>query len=289
MTEPDLACILLSHGNPPELLDAVRSLTAATIPLEIVVVNSGGGDAAKSIAEAGFAVRVINVAERLLPGGARNRGIAGSRAPYLAFLACDCTAAPGWAEERLRLHRSGRLAVASAITNPFPRNLAAWASHVALYAYRMPGLPAERALRFGGSYARSLFEQFGLFREDLRGAEDTEFHRRLGSLEIVWAPAVRTAHRHPTTIVQLLTDQYRRGRRSAIGWRKMNGHTPWFVARNAILRSPRQFVVALRHAAADERKWIVTSAFHFTLAVLSYAAGAAAEALRSGNEPIVDD
>ena len=115
-----LACIVLSLGSPPELIGAVRSLQAQDAPVEIVVVNSGGGRPAEMLRDAGANVRLIDVEARLYAGGARNIGIAASAAPYVAFLAADCAAEPGWVSGRLRRHRNGALAVSSAITNPTP-------------------------------------------------------------------------------------------------------------------------------------------------------------------------
>ncbi|HYH47235.1 MAG TPA: glycosyltransferase family A protein, partial [Thermoanaerobaculia bacterium] len=93
---PDLACVVLALGNPPELAAAVRSLLDQGEPMEVVVVNSAGGGAAATLAAAGLAVPVIERPERLLPGAARNLGIAATRAPFVAFLAADCWAEPGW-------------------------------------------------------------------------------------------------------------------------------------------------------------------------------------------------
>ena len=80
MSAPDLACVVLGLGNPPELPDAVRSLLSQSEPIEVVVVNSAGGGAAAALAAAGLDVPVIERAERLLPGAVRNLGIAATRA-----------------------------------------------------------------------------------------------------------------------------------------------------------------------------------------------------------------
>jgi glycosyltransferase involved in cell wall biosynthesis len=282
-----LACVVLSLGNPPELAAAVRSLVEQSEPVEVVVVNSAGS-AAASLAAAGLEVPIVEHAERLLPGAARNLGIAATRAPYIAFLAADCLAEPGWASARLRAHRAGAVAVASAVTNPYRRNLAAWASYVALFSRRMPGVPAVDALRYGVSYDRRLFHRFGTFREDLRGGEDTELHQRFGGeIGIGWEPAVRTAHRHPRHLAALLVDQYRRGARSSAAWARLQGPTPRFVAINALRRVPGGVATAWRSAGAGERLWIAAASPLLPLAALAYAAGAlrAARGNGRGEEP----
>lgn len=283
---PDLACVVLALGNPPELAAAVRSLLEQGEPLEVVVVNSAGGDAAATLAAAGLAVPVVEHPERLLPGAARNLGIAATRAPLVAFLAADCWAEPGWAAARLQAHRAGAAAVASAVTNPYRRSLAAWASYVALFSRRMPGAPAGEALLYGVSYARGLFDRFGLFREDLRGGEDTELHQRLmGQVAIAWVPAVRTAHRHPRGLAALFADQYRRGARSARSWACLQGPRPGQVAFDALRRVPAGLGVAWRGAGPGERRWIAAAGPVLPAAALAYAAGALCGGRQRGDEP----
>lgn len=285
---PDLACAVLALGNPPELPAAVRSLLGQSEPVEVVVVSSGGGEVRSTLSREGLEVGVIEIAERLLPGAVRNLGIAATRAPFVAFLAADCLAEPGWAAARLAAHRGGALAVASAVTNPFRRDLAAWASYVALFSRRMPGTPGAEALLYGVSYARGLFETCGLFREDLRGGEDTEFHERLREhAAIVWEPAVRTAHRHPRRLAALLRDQHRRGARSATAWAKLQGPGAREVALTALRRLPADFRRAWRGAGGAERFWIAAAGLVLPAAALAYAAGAlaAGRAPERGEEP----
>ena len=223
---PLLACVVISFRNQPGLVAAVRSLLAQNRPLEIVVVNSGGGDPAGSLRGAGIdQVQVINVQERLYVGAARNMGIDATRAPYVAFLAADCTAEDRWAARRLKKHRAGALAVASALVNPYPNNYYAWASYILLRIRRAPGMPPSHALLFSVSYARELFDRFGRFREDLPAAEDTYFNRRFkDTVPIEWDPTVRTAHRgEPMSFGELIRDQYARGKRWARSLEKIKG------------------------------------------------------------------
>ena len=86
---PDLAVVVLSVGAPAELHTAVESLQRQSVPLEIVVINSGGGEPRDVLPDSGRGVNIISVPERLWPGAARNLGIRSTRAPYVAFLASD--------------------------------------------------------------------------------------------------------------------------------------------------------------------------------------------------------
>jgi len=72
------------------------------------VVNSAAGDAGALLRDARIDVTSRDYGERLFAAGARNRGIAATTAPVVAFLASDCRACPGWLEARLARHRAGR-------------------------------------------------------------------------------------------------------------------------------------------------------------------------------------
>ena len=211
----DLAVVVISLRNEPGLVDAVRSLISQRPRPEMVVVNTGGGNAGATLTAAGIQVRSIESPEPLHAGAARNLGVRETTAPFVAFLAADCRAEPGWVAERVRRHRAGADAVASVITNASPSSASASAAHLLLYARRMASTSAANRLRYGVSYARPTLERLGPFREDLRQGEDSELNRRLEAT-IEWAPGVRTAHRNPLGPWQLVRDQYARGCRSRL-------------------------------------------------------------------------
>ncbi len=283
MTTPELAVVILSVGAPPELRQAVESLLRQTEPLEIVVVNSGGGDLA-AVLPAGQNIKTIEVEGLLWPGAARNAGIRATNAPWVAFLASDLAAAPGWAAERLTLHRAGRASVASAVSNTQTGNLFAWASHVALHVRRMRGLPKRKAHRYGASYARSLFDHYGLFREDLRIGEDTEFHRRMRRRDRpVWAPKVVASHRYPGSWRELLTDQRARGERAATHWPiERRGSTIF----RGLERLGQTLPLALRTARGRDRWMILAAAPVLAAACFAYEAGVS-HAVRTSSDVAV--
>jgi glycosyltransferase involved in cell wall biosynthesis len=207
---------VLSYRDDPSLVDAVQSVLDQSEPVELVVVNSGGGDPAERLRRAGVSVPVVNVPERLYPGGARNRGIDATTAPFVSFLAADCVAQPGWVAGRLREHRRGAVAVAATLTNASPANLPSTASYLLLHNRLVTADPSVPTALYGLSYARTLFDRYGRFSEDLRAGEDTEFNARFSADHpIVKPPDVRTAHRYPTTVAGLLRDAFRRGRLQA--------------------------------------------------------------------------
>lgn len=235
---PEIAAIVISYGDRAPVVEAVRSLLQQAVPAEIVVVHSGPGDPAARLQEAGLEVQVISSSRRLFAGGARNLGIAATHAPYVAFLADDCLAEPGWLAERLRLHQEGAPAVASSLLCHKPNHPVALAAHLSLYVRRMPRAHPSVALAYGASYARTLFAQYGLFRDDLESGEDTEFHQRLAPADQPqWQPQIRTVHAGAETLSAFLSVQYQRGRRMANAWSDIGSHRPGFVARNALART----------------------------------------------------
>src|SRR5690606_5135806 len=151
---------------------AVASIRAQDSPAEIVVVNSGGGDPFKVLAEHLEYVRLIDVHERLYAGSARNIGIEASGAPFVAFLASDCQACAGWLSGRLARHRAGALAVSSAVVATSAERTLDHASILSLYGSRSPEVPADLADRYGVSYARELFTRSGYFAPGMRVGED---------------------------------------------------------------------------------------------------------------------
>lgn len=233
----DLSVVVLSLRAPATVVAAVASLLAQQPTPEVIVVNSGGGDARRRLQDAGLDAIVVEHAGRLMPGGARNLGIDAAHGRYVAFLADDCLAEPGWVSARLRAHAGGAVAVASALVCDRPGHPVALAAHLSLFVNRMPATPAAHALRYGASYDCQLFERYGRFREDLRAGEDTEFHQRLpADARPVWAPDVRTVHRSPTRLRAFLSDQHARGRRTARVWRDINGQSRRSVAAAVIGR-----------------------------------------------------
>jgi glycosyltransferase involved in cell wall biosynthesis len=236
--EPRIAVIVMSYGLRPSLADAVRSVQNQDEAAEIVVVHSGDSDVAAYFQGVGIDVRVVKSDKRLLPGATRNAGIAATRAPIVSFLADDCLAEPGALRERLKAHDAGARAVASALLCHQPRNPCALAAHLSLYARRMPGAAPDVALRYGASYARVLFDEIGLFREDLESGEDTEFHQRLSEVDQpVWRPDVCTTHIGVETFGKLLAGQFRRGRRMAGAWAALGRFDKLAVARDALART----------------------------------------------------
>lgn len=211
----DLAVVVIGFMAREDLSAAVASLRAQS-PAEIVVVNSGGGPVREKLGPHLDHIRLIEIEAPLLVGAARNIGVDHSRAPYVAFLAGDCTAAPGWVAARLEAHRAGARAVASAVAPPAGAGYWARAAHLCLFGSRSPRIPAAMAQRYGASYDRRVFAEFGYFNPALRIGEDSDLAQRLGGeITAEWNSTVVTIHPGPASAAAFATDMLERGRRAA--------------------------------------------------------------------------
>jgi glycosyltransferase involved in cell wall biosynthesis len=212
--ESPLAVVVIGLCAPKSLLNAVHSLLDQEPAPEIVVVNSGGGAVAEVLGESVRSIVLVEVSHRVHVGAARNMGIQVSRAPFVAFLAADCLAAPGWVRTRLQAHLEGECAVGSAVDNDKPCNPFAWAAHLMTFGHRMGGLKSAGAAAYGASYDRTLFDKYGLFSEAMIVGEDSEFHSRFRRYHsVLLHNAIRTIHSNPDNPISFFKDQFWRGRR----------------------------------------------------------------------------
>lgn len=219
MNSSPIAVVIMSINSEPYINEALASIAEQDVKAEIVIVNSGRQLTNAQVKQFEEQGRVVQVKEPLLPGGARNLGIRHTSAPFICFLAADCLATSGWLSRRLEAHASGIQLVSSAL-RPAPHrrgriSYASWASYWTMHPRRRPEAKPSECLRFGLSYSRNVFEQIGLFREDLRVGEDTQLNAQASDFFGIpyWSPDIITLHRYPTTITGALIDQFKRSRR----------------------------------------------------------------------------
>jgi GT2 family glycosyltransferase len=269
--------IVLSYREETTVVDALDSLVSQGVPLEIVVSHSGNGRTPRLVAAAHPAVRVIEASSRRLPGAARNAGVAATTAPFVAFLAADCVAQPGWASARLARHEAGAAAVASAMAAPgvLP---AALASHLLQHWSRMPHRRPRAPQRFGVSYSRALLAGVGGFREDLAIAEDAELNARVlaAGIAIEWAPDVLLAHAYPQTARRLAADAFARSRRrAAVRGRPARRLA---LAGRALAAAPAGVVTVFAPGSPVARRRLLRALPHLALGACAGCAGALAGA-----------
>lgn len=279
--DAEISVVVMATDSPGTVADAVRSLLEQDEKAEIVVVNTGDGTLREHLAAERDFVVTVETPSRQYPGGTRNLGIRHSHAPVVAFLAADCLAAPGWLRQRLVTHRAGSKAVASAVLPLLEDGrrqipTAAWATYAAMHARRMPDIPAAKSNRYGVSYDRGLFDEFGLFREDLRIAEDTEFNHRIkASHSPTWNPEIITFNRYPASLVAAIQDQFKRGRRAAAFQVNQTTATPlqFFLSlRERRVEVPKRFVRG--YCSGERREAMLRARRLLPLLALSFGFGA---------------
>jgi glycosyltransferase involved in cell wall biosynthesis len=214
--EAGISVVVMAINGDPRALDAIRSLLAQTVPVEIVVVNTGRGSLRELLRGLDERLVLIESETLRLPGGTRNLGIRFTTKPVVAFLAADCLATPEWAARRIDAHRTGASAVASALlpagSHGGTVTASSWASYALLHVRRAPEAPPAWAALYGVSYLRTCFDLHGSFPEDLLVGEDSAFNARVASVAaIVWEPSIVTLHRYPEKLAEGVVDSFRRG------------------------------------------------------------------------------
>ncbi|MFC3088745.1 glycosyltransferase [Tabrizicola soli] len=215
----DLATVVIGFRSQPGLLSAVRSVLDQGT--EIVVVNSGGGSVRADLAPVADRIRLITSDTPLRVGAARNIGVAASRAPFIAFLAGDCLAEPGWVAGRLARHHAGAASVSTAVSGLPGAGLVALAANRLRYSARNPFADPRSLSHYGQSCSRHLLGLSGHFPPALSAGEDTALNRAaVGFSQPHWTPGVVTLHRDLTDLALLVADERMRGQRRA-------GHPPF--------------------------------------------------------------
>ena len=180
---------------------------------EIVVVDNASEDGSADVARA-FTAEVLSVPQANV-ATLRNRGVARSRAPVIAFVDADHEIAPAWIDAAL-----GRLADPSiaAIGAPcYPPADGTWVQH-AYDRLRAHSARARDVSWLGsGNLAvrREAFERVEGFDETLEACEDVDLCSRLrrAGYRLVDDPALVSVHLgDPSTIGALVRSEMWRGR-----------------------------------------------------------------------------
>ncbi len=240
-----LSVVVISHAGAVSPRRAIASIRAQSDDCEVILVHSGGGDdwsgLKRDLAEHLDHIRLIAVAAPLMVGAARNIGIEASRGDYVAFLAGDCEAGPGWVDARLAHHRSGALSISTAVMPSHPGTLGGFLVETFVFARRGLSVDPDEAVHCGRSYARQLFAEAGLFAPGLRVGEDSELNARVDTIAApLWVPEAFVRHDDPTNPLRILRDIMRRASRGAVHQRPDAAEgDDWIAAVRTSRRSAR--------------------------------------------------
>lgn len=159
----------------PTVLDALAPQVAGRPGRQAVVVDSSGDDTPERIRRRWPWVQVVALADRTLPGRARNLGVSATAAELLAFLDADAVPAPGWLDALEAALGAGWAAVAGAVANGTPASRVGTAMWVLEFSEWLPGRRGRpgHAASCNLAVRREVLRQAGGFPEDLWPGEDT--------------------------------------------------------------------------------------------------------------------
>lgn len=225
-TEADaiaLSAIVIAQRDAAAIARTVGSVVGQVCPepFEVIVVVSGSPETAAVVRRDFPAVRLIELDQPVLPGAARNAGLAVARGEFVSFPGSHVELPPGSLAARLAAHRRGYAMVTGVAVNGTSTR-AGWASY---FLDHHEGLPGHGPSVIAGapahcSYARQPLLEAGGFPEDRRTGEDTAVNRRLAARGYVALrdPAIVFVHRSPCrTPWRLARHHFHRGR----GWGRL--------------------------------------------------------------------
>ena len=203
--------ILNEADSLPELLKAISSQTRP--PREAIFVDSGSTDGSadliREFAQCSNVVVAFRVESNLggLPGGNRNRGIQAAQCEWIAFLDAGIIPEPTWLERLVNWAETKQTKAVFGVCQ-FDA-AAAFPKAVCAISY---GCGAVHPVLPASLFHRSVFDSTGLFREDLRAAEDRlwlrGFEAAFGPRPVSSAAVVHYCH-FPSSLPKLARKYWR--------------------------------------------------------------------------------
>jgi glycosyltransferase involved in cell wall biosynthesis len=216
-TRPVLSAVVISRGDEQRIDEVMQALVGqqTSEPVEFILVCSGGDRTAEIVRARYPQVRVVEFAEGVLPGRARNAGLRLARGDFVSFPGSHVILPPGSLEARILAHYLGHTMVTGTALNGTPQ-LSGWASWFLDQSEALPGRPSGElsAAPSHCSYLRWPLLELGGFPEDRRTGEDTvvnwELWRRRHTA--YRAADVVLVHRSPCTDpFRLIRHHFQRG------------------------------------------------------------------------------
>jgi glycosyltransferase involved in cell wall biosynthesis len=188
-TTPTVSVIVPVFNGATTLLDAIESIRAQEIDLEIIIVDDGSTDETHALIETLDDVIAIRQDNRG-PAAARNNGLEFARAPFVAFLDDDDV----WMPQKLR----DQLALLEA--HPDAALVLGYTAFQSRSAEQSWSSVAEPHLLYHLGAAlcrRDTFDRIGMLDPALRSSEDVDWFLRVrdAGLGIIVSPDVVQIHR----------------------------------------------------------------------------------------------
>ena len=221
-----LSCsVVVASFRPGSLID--RCLTALLaqqgVPTpHLVVVDSSTDGTAERLRRAFPTIEVVALARQTPQSVARNIGIAGTQAPFIAMTDQDCLVPPDWLARLLARHQEGAYAaVGGAIGNGTPESAVGTASYLIEFNEFLPTGDVHFVTMVphcNVCFRREVFSKTGPFVAVPPGAEDLVFNFLLcqQGQRILFDPNIVVKHMNRTTFSAFLQHQRLLGLGSAV-------------------------------------------------------------------------
>ena len=216
--EPTMSVVIISRDEERLIDRAVKAALAQDTDehYEVIVVTSGSDDTVSRVRQTYPDVAVVDLGPSVLPGAARNAGVAASNGRWITFPGSHVELRPDTVAKRVAAHRMGWPMVTDTMLNG-TQTKAGWASWFLDNAGLLPDQPS-RAIEGPPSrcsYHRSLLAEVGGFPEDRRTGEDSVVNEELFArgYGAWWAADCVTVHHTPCETVSILIRHHaKRGR-----------------------------------------------------------------------------
>jgi GT2 family glycosyltransferase len=217
MSEPPRVSVIIpaynSEGTITATLEALER--QAFTDFETIVVDSSPGEATARLMAGRFPdVTYHHSAQRLLPHGARNRGVEFAQGELLVFTDPDCVAGPDWLARLVAAHDQGHPVVGGAIEVD-----GGWIEqgiHLSKFSAWTGGGPAGTRADLATAnvlWDRSLITRVGPFPTDeWSGDTELSWRARAEGVELRFEPGAVVSHTHVTGIRAAWRERYVRGK-----------------------------------------------------------------------------
>lgn len=242
---PRVSVIVPVYNGERTIGECVQSIFALSFPrndVELLLIDNASSDGTSTILD-GYRDRAIVLYEvERGPAAARNRGLRNATGDIVAFTDADCVVHRDWLGhliEPLRDHAVG-IAGGTILARRPSNAIAEFGERIHDHRMAIEYDSPPYAITMNWASRRSVFDEVGLFDEELLRCEDCDLAYRVvaAGYRIVHEPAAVVYHRNEQTFAGLIAEGYAHGYHSIPLLRKHEDFVRIFVAGSAATPRP---------------------------------------------------